>query len=178
MNHWPGTDRLSQGNGSRLCCASSALAYIVVIALFSSHLQLTVTLRYQLPFLVISTPGYFPCTGGGRAHSHPDWNISPKSPTTHPTWLPFVWSAVSPPLYSWGASMKTPPTFCHVGNKSASFILIFSTLSAAPLFGYIVCPLSRHGEVWSPPSLRQQGNAFRNHRILLIVHKHMILPRL
>lgn len=59
--------------------------------------------------------------------------------------LPSESSVVSPPLYSWGAPTKTPLTFCHVGNKSASFIPKFSRLSAASLFGYVVWPLSRNG---------------------------------
>lgn len=39
--------------------------YITVMALFGSHLQLTITLQYQLPFLVIFTTGYSVCSSGG-----------------------------------------------------------------------------------------------------------------
>lgn len=49
--------------------------------------------------------------------------------------------------------MKMPPTFCHMGNKSASFIPILIILSAAPLFGYSVCPLPRNGGTDNAASL-------------------------
>lgn len=112
-----------------------------------SHLGPTVT--YQLPFLLIFATGVtFPApvaetrtpihTRSKRAASRR--NLLFLLPSESPV--------VSPPLYSWGAPTETPPTFCHVGNKSAPFILIFSRLSAAPLFGYLVWPLSRNGGVW------------------------------
>lgn len=87
--------------------------------------------------------GYFPCASGGRAHSHPHSKQTRSIRAEFVFLLPSESSVVSPPLYSWGAPTETPPTFCHVGNKNA-FILIFSRLSAAPLFGYLVWPLSRN----------------------------------
>lgn len=89
--------------------------------------------------------GYFPCASGGDAHSHPH---AKRTRSINLLFLlPSESPVVSPPLYSWGAPTETPPTFCHVGNKSAPFILIFSRLSAAPLFGYLVWPLSINGGV-------------------------------
>lgn len=90
--------------------------------------------------------GYFPCASGGRAHSHPHSKQTRSIRAEFVFLLPSESSVVSPPLYSWGEPTETPPTFCHVGNKNAAFILTFSTLSAAPLFGYLVWPSSRNGE--------------------------------
>lgn len=96
--------------------------------------------------------GYFLCARSGHAHSHPHSKHKRSIKAEFVFLLPSESSVVSPPLYSWGAPTKTPPTFCHVGNKSASFIPIFSRLSAASLFGYLVWPLSRNGgggEMWT-----------------------------
>lgn len=112
-----------------------------------SHLRPTVT--YQLPFLLIFATGVtFPAP---VAETHtPIYTRSKRAASRRNLLflLPSESPVVSPPLYSWGAPTETPPTFCHVGNKSAPFILIFSRLSAAPLFGYLVWPLSRNGGVW------------------------------
>ena len=89
--------------------------------------------------------GYFLCARSGHAHSHPHSKQKRSIKAEFVFLLPSESSVVSPPLYSWGAPTTTAPTFCHVGNKSASFIPIFSRLSAASLFGYLVWPLPRNG---------------------------------
>lgn len=99
---------------------------------------------YQLPFLLIFATGV--TFSAPEADAHTPIHTRSKSAASRRNLfflLPFESSVVSPPLYSWGAPTKTPPTFYHVGNKSASFIPIFSRLSAASLFGYLVWPLSR-----------------------------------
>lgn len=142
----------------------TAVACTTVMALFGSHLQLTVTLQYQLPFLLIFTTGYFLCTGGRTAHSQIQTTIYHRKRRDPSTFLPFESFAVSPPLYSWGAPMKMPPTFCHMGNKSASFILIFIILSAAL---YLVTQFVRYQGTGVPtaPSLCHQGRKTRKHWI-------------
>lgn len=70
--------------------------------------------------------------------------FNPKSAATK---LPSEWFAASPPLCSWGARTKTPPTFfvmCGREIKAASFILMFNSPSSPPLFGYTVWPLLRN----------------------------------
>lgn len=115
------------------------VAYITIMALFGSHLQLTITLQYQLPFLVIFTTGYSVCSSGG-AHTPTQTRIfNHKRDVSR--FLPFESFAASPPLYFWGAPMKMPPTYCHVGNKKRFFYSNIYYLERSPLFGYIVSPL-------------------------------------
>ena len=96
--------------------------------------------------------------------------------------LPFEWFAVSPPLYSWGEPMKTPPTCSHRGNKSASFILIFIILSAALylLTQFVHCRETRGGgrcdDAVSPPSRKgiykapvSSGCSLTYHFLLFII---------
>lgn len=108
-----------------------------------SHLWPTVT--YQLPFLLIFATGV--TFSAPEADTHTPIHNRSKSAAARRMFflLPSESSVVSPPLYSWGAPTRTPPTFCHVGNKRASFIPIFSRWSAASLFGYLVWPLSKNG---------------------------------
>lgn len=93
---------------------------------FAPSIDCNVTIPVAIS--LIFTTGYFLCTGGG---SHTPMLEYLNMSRRFRIFLPFEWFAVSPPLYFWGAPMKTPPTFCHMGNKRAAFILIFIISSAA-----------------------------------------------
>lgn len=57
---------------------------------------------------------HFPPTGDGpHALTQTGIKIIYKPPLHMRMTLPFESFAVSPPLYSWGAPTKMPPTFCH-----------------------------------------------------------------
>lgn len=128
------------------CSSSSSAASITDTALFASHLQLTLTFQYQLPFPLIIHHRLLSLRWRRRRTlpARLEYLISDVRRFYFIFFfLPFGCFAVSPPLYSWGEPMKTPPTFCHMGNKSASFILIFIILSAA-LYLVMVYPLPRN----------------------------------
>lgn len=133
-----------------------------------SHIQVTVTSRYRWHDSPPVITSVLLSVRQRRTQTHtprPDPNTFNQKQRQNA--LPFEWFAASPPLSLWGAPRKTPPTCCHVGNKGASLILMFDTLSEAPLFAYIVRPLSRNGGVGPAPSLRHQGRKNRKDWISL-----------